>query len=117
MVLLFQGLCAAAGLMAVKPVRAASASGAPSPRQPVRPAQKRASPEPKDPVRHNSVKTSLGSMPAPLAGLLQSLPPEGEGWTKDQRARFLTTFTAVLDFCFPVVTNIKDSGGSGEAAA
>lgn len=39
-----------------------------------------------------------------LAGLLASLPPTGEGWTKVERDRFLATFGAVLDFCFPVVT-------------
>jgi hypothetical protein len=48
-------------------------------------------------------------LPPSLAGLMASLPPEGEGWSKETRQRFLTTFTAVLDFCFPIV---EDQDGS-----
>ena len=36
-----------------------------------------------------------------MAGLLASLPLHGQGWHKAERDRFLHTFTAVLDFCFP----------------
>jgi hypothetical protein len=45
---------------------------------------------------------AIASLPQPLAGLLASLPAEGDSWTKGERAKFITTFTAVLDFCFPV---------------
>jgi hypothetical protein len=41
-------------------------------------------------------------LPPALVGLLQSLPTNGEGWTKDQRDKFLTIFGPMLDFCFPI---------------
>jgi hypothetical protein len=44
-------------------------------------------------------------VPAPLAGLLSTLPPEGGGWTQNQRDKFVATFGTVLDFCFPIVRN------------
>lgn len=48
-------------------------------------------------------KTSPPSkIPSALAGLLGSLPPEGTGWTQTQRDKFLSTFSTVLDYCFPV---------------
>ncbi|WP_316195455.1 MULTISPECIES: DUF5343 domain-containing protein [unclassified Bradyrhizobium] len=46
-----------------------------------------------------------GVLPPPLAGLLESLPDAADGWTKEERTKFLTTFEAVLDFCIPVVSN------------
>ena len=96
MVSLFQGLCVAAGLVAEKPARATKAAPTFTPRE--RTVAKRIIADRfKDAPRHPS------SLPAPLAGLLQSLPAEGDTWTKDERAKFLATFTPVLDFCFPVV--------------
>lgn len=41
-------------------------------------------------------------LPPGLIGLLQQIPRGGKGWTKDNRANFLTAFTAVLDFTVPV---------------
>ncbi len=94
MVSLFQGLCKAAGLVAEKSAQAAK-SVTFTPRQ--RTVAKRIIAERfKDAPRHPS------SIPAPLAGLLQSLPAQGDSWTKDERAKFLATFTPVLDFCFPI---------------
>ncbi|HEY5306042.1 MAG TPA: DUF5343 domain-containing protein [Pseudolabrys sp.] len=96
MVSLFQGLSAAAGLVADKPARAVKAAPNFTPRE--RTVAKRIVAERfKDAPRHPS------SLPAPLAGLLQSLPAEGDTWTKAEREKFLATFTPVLDFCFPVV--------------
>lgn len=103
MVALFQALCTAAGLIAEKPA-------SPRPIRSVRPApnftpQMRATarrivkeqfpPPPASPV-------PMG-LPASLAGLLTSLPAEGTGWTAPKRDSFLKTFSAVLDFCFPVL--------------
>jgi hypothetical protein len=48
-------------------------------------------------------ETNLGLPPA-LAGLLSSLPQDGQAWTKANRDKFVATFAAVLDFCFPIVT-------------
>ena len=45
-----------------------------------------------------------GSLPLPLAGLFAKLPAEGQAWTEKQRDKFVQTFEAVLDFCFPVVS-------------
>ena len=45
----------------------------------------------------------LGAIPPALAGLLASLPPQGKGWTKQRRDMFVTTFGAVIDFCFPMI--------------
>lgn len=45
----------------------------------------------------------VNALPPALAGLLASLPPQGEGWTSDRRDAFVKTFNAVLDFCYPTV--------------
>jgi Family of unknown function (DUF5343) len=47
--------------------------------------------------------TFSGSLPPALAGLMQSLPQPGTGWTREQRDRFIETFKSVLDFVVPVV--------------
>jgi len=51
------------------------------------------------------MQVSLGGagLPPAIAGLLASLPKEGEGWTQDRRDKFVNTFGAVIDFCFPIV--------------
>lgn len=41
-------------------------------------------------------------LPPALAGLLQSLPANGQDWTQEARDKFYTTFGAVLDFCIPI---------------
>lgn len=58
-----------------------------------------------------------GGLPAPIEGLLHSLPAEGQGWTQAKREKFIQTFGAVLDFCFPIVsttlvtTEANENGG------
>ena len=52
-------------------------------------------------------------LPTPLAGLLTSLPAAGNGWTKGEREKFMTTFGAVLDFCFPIVERAAEGGDNG----
>jgi len=109
MVMLFQGLCAAAGLIAEK----AATPHANGPRRAL-PHLRRAilaKPQTKAAVS----KHAASELPAPLAGLLKSLPPDGEGWTKESREKFMTTFGTVLDFCVPIVkhvpANTKENGG------
>jgi len=105
MVTLFMGLCAAAGLTPEK-----TASAPRQPRSNPTPAQRQALNPLHKRIINNSNKfptarmasVSLGLPPA-LSGLLESLPAAGNGWTKDERTKFLTTFQAVLDFCIPVV--------------
>ncbi|MGF6425375.1 DUF5343 domain-containing protein [Bradyrhizobium elkanii] len=105
MVTLFQGLCGAAGLARDKALDA-------KPRQPLRILPKPTK-RPQSIQQQKPTKTSnTGSvshlpkfnsdLPPPLAGLLAGLPSNGR-WTKEQRDKFVTTFGAVLDFCFAVV--------------
>jgi hypothetical protein len=49
-----------------------------------------------------TVGASAGLPPA-LAGLMQSLPANGAGWTKSKRDKFIQTFESVLDFVVPIV--------------
>jgi Family of unknown function (DUF5343) len=111
MVRLFMNLCAAAGLIADKPARAAT-SGAGNSRLRVRSPSVRAASTSRAaadiripaPPRINTSVSQPG-LPAPIAGLLSGLPPNGAGWTAERRDQFLGTFKAVIDFCFPIVEN------------
>ena len=100
MVTLFQGLCTAAGLSPDKPTKAKTPVSAPRNFSPV--AQRRLA---QASAKNNAAKTPVTNtgIPAPLAGLLASLPPEGGDWTQKQRDKFVNTFSAVLDFCFQIV--------------
>lgn len=55
-----------------------------------------------------------GGMPPALSGLLSSLPTSGTGWTQDRRDSFVSTFGAVLDFCFPIVEAAEESADNQE---
>ena len=63
---------------------------------------------------HHHIKSS--GLPAPLAGLLATLPQDGTGWSKSRRDQFVETFEAVLDFCIPVGTSNapRDSEETGD---
>jgi hypothetical protein len=118
MVLLFQGLCAAAGLMpaAEKTSRSAPSSrstpAAPAtvftPRQ--RTIAKRIVAERFSNAARHPPRGPTADLPAPLAGLLAKLPAEGDSWTTAERDKFVTTFQAVLDFCFPIETRNANDG-------
>ncbi|HEV2150575.1 MAG TPA: DUF5343 domain-containing protein [Longimicrobiaceae bacterium] len=47
-------------------------------------------------------REDVGALPPAIMGLLSSLPSEGDAWTQARRDRFLKTFEAVLDFCYPI---------------
>lgn len=103
MVTLFQGLCAAAGLISEKPQQARSSSTVPR----ARPATTMMRASSKLSAKATPVNTGFNAgsnVPPALAGLLASLPPSSLGWTKAERDKFVTTFQAVLDFCFPILT-------------
>lgn len=109
MVSLFMGLYAAAGVAperkrqtAIKPTRTAIKPPRPKSQQPTPPRQ-----------GNGSSSGQSGSIPPALNGLLASLPSAGAGWTQIERDRFVTTFSAVLDFCFPV-QDIEDVGPTEE---
>jgi len=104
MVSLFIGLCDAAGMRPAenlerKPKPPAALKKKTAPGNSARPAvnKKRA---------NNNAESGL---PAALNGLMQSLPGEGNGWTKEQHDKFLTTFNAVLSFCYPIIEQSQDN--------
>ena len=101
MVTLFLGLFAAAGIRADKPKPAGRITSSPGASKPTsRPATRTLKPAQQQvtPPGHSG----NSSLPPALAGLLSSLPPAGQSWPKAERDRFLLTFGAVLDFCFPI---------------
>jgi len=102
MVTLFQGLCAAAGLV---PEKKAAQVRLPSSRSRAEVVKRLVQ---KTPARAaaNLAKPSaneVAGLPAALAGMLTTLPPDGQGWSQDKRDSFMKTFGTVLDFCFPIV--------------
>lgn len=97
MVTLFTGLCAAAGLITEKPARAAPSSA--SQRGGIIERTMRSVSQKS--LRQNPANPSP-TLPPALAGLLASLPPNGQSWTAVRRKKFLTTFESVVDFCFPI---------------
>jgi hypothetical protein len=104
MVVLFQGLCGAAGLLPEKAAQPGSNSTAPK-RLVIKP-QFVIKPKPKPSVNPKAtVLNGSPGLPAPLAGLLASLPSPGSHWTQTNRDKFMATFGTVLDFCFPPIEN------------
>ena len=123
MVTLFLGLCTNAGMIPEK-VTVATRARPPASRPPqaVSAGTPKQSALAKRIVQDRSKNASRLSprgasadLPAPLAGLMAGLPAEGDGWTAAERDRFLTTFKAVLEFCFPVVT--KKAGDDQDVTA
>jgi Family of unknown function (DUF5343) len=97
MVSLFMGLCVAAGIVPETAVRK-SPTTTPTKKTVT---QKRSSDSAKgtDSTRGPTV---LGLDPA-LTGILLKLPhPNGAGWTSEDRTKWLTLFTSILDYAVPV---------------
>ena len=99
MVTLFLALCDHAGLSAERQkepnvrTRARSISGVA--RQ-------------KPPIREQRKTNGATDLPPALSGLLSSLPLGGQGWTQQDREKFVETFKVVLDFCIPVTEQKED---------
>jgi hypothetical protein len=104
MVSLFMGLYAAAGIMPERPAK-------PRPVRQSRPIAIASKTIPRKSTSKAAPAADSSGVPAPLAGLLATLPPHNKGWTKEDRDRFLTTFTAVIDYCIPVVENVAAEEG------
>lgn len=99
MVALFIALYVAAGVRT-----AAEKNGSAAPRAAARPVRgptirPRTAPTP----RHiTPARRTDGAIPEAIAGMLANLPV-AEGWAKGERDKFINAFTAVLDYCIPVV--------------
>jgi len=105
MVSLFTGRCSAAGLRPeintdAKPRH----TPAPRTNTPRKTTQKRNIEN-----KNSTPNSGLQGVPLALSGLMQSLPQEGTGWTKDKRDKFYNTFGTVLDFCFPITEQGTES--------
>lgn len=109
MVTLFLGLCEFAGIIepgqrrAAEPItrpRTSASRSQPSARQRVE--RQRADRQPND---GTSSLRSGKRIPPAIAAFLQELPDEGQGWTQDAHDRFISTFTTLVDFSFPIVRN------------
>jgi len=97
MIPLFMALCKAAGI-----VEGESTIRKPREHNQTKKFQKRPITSKTDLQLPKKQSPSSNNLPAPLAGLLSALPPEGSGWSQESRDRFLTTFGTLLDFCFPI---------------
>ena len=100
MVALFLGLCEVAGIRQAdsRPVRPARAAVR------TRTTKKKVPPTktpPRD-VQRPGPGSAGSDLPPALAGILAELPPSAEGWTEENRDRWLATFEAVLNFSIPV---------------
>lgn len=104
MVSLFQGLCSAAGLLPEK-------TPTPRPAARAKPAASARSSTMQRAASHLTYKTvskkSPQGLPPAITGLLESLPSVGDEWSAADRERFLSTFEAVLDFCYPIAKEEK----------
>jgi hypothetical protein len=113
MVSLFLGLCEAAGLAPERkrktPQRPTGQRGSLQSKMrsllnPEQPQKVRVPVQAPDPTPTRTTRGHVSALPPALSGLLASLPPSGETWGKTERDRFVATFQAVLDFCYPVST-------------
>jgi hypothetical protein len=108
MVSLFTALCAAAGMAAAKSPEQATSTTAGTSSRARTPLRRSVTDRVKEVHRHKP--DNAGTLPQPLAGLLATLPSAEDGWTTNERERFLATFSTVLDYCIPVI-------GENETAA
>jgi hypothetical protein len=102
MVILFLGLCQAAGIIPEGATRAKSDTprASASPRTEAVPRRTTA-------PKQNKVKPAdhAGKIPAPLLPLLHDLPIS---WTKEERAKWMAAFDALLSYSIPVVERAAD---------
>jgi hypothetical protein len=99
MVTLFQGLYAAAGVIADKrpPTSRPTTRTATS----LRPRQN-GTPQPEQKKQVFIGGGGAGTPPA-LAGLIASIPFARGGWSQAEREKFMAAFGGVLDYCMPIV--------------
>jgi hypothetical protein len=115
MVSLFMGLYAAAGIGAGTGEKA---SATPRPQRP----QRAVPPRPARPVASQQSRTpnqrrtfnETPNLPEPISGMLARLP--ANGWAQGERDKFIAAFTAVLDFCVPIVEAQASASDDADAA-
>lgn len=98
MVTLFLGLCREAGIVEgpaerVKRELPSNARRREVPRRQAAPARRNTG---------GGSRNTGGSLPPAVASLLDTLPKPDQGWTKQQRDRFMTAFEAILDYTYPL---------------
>jgi hypothetical protein len=122
MVTLFKELCAAAGLRPEKSsTGAAPKPSVPKPKPPTR-APSTAKPFDASVIAAAASRIYGGKIPPiggakvlhpAISGLVDSLPGQDTGWTAAERAKFLKTFEAVLDFAIPIVAKASTNENGG----
>lgn len=113
MVTLFLGLCKEAGIIESNPSRPRAAGGNGTSRQ--LPSHARRRPAPATPaVRRAKPKPRQGELPPQLQGLLDTLPDVSEGWTKARRDQFITAFSAIIDYTYPLREQLPPGADPGE---
>lgn len=95
MVSLFIGLCEEAGIREKSEKESKPRTRTPSVKGQMSVKRKKAKQPPALPF--------AGKVPSAIAGLIDSLPSVKDGWTQQQHDKFMRTFGAVLDFCYPIV--------------
>jgi hypothetical protein len=110
MVTLFLGLCEAAGIIPEGAGRKQAPSHAIRPAKPRRMVETLASAAQRERGEQGQKRPAATGLPPAIEGLLASLPPNGQGWTAEQREKFMATFGTVLDFVIP----IRDEEPQGE---
>ncbi len=104
MVTLFYGLCEAAKIVDVNPLRTRDTSKAAKTPKGRKPKQHFISTKKRD--QQDSAHLT-GHVPGPIAALMNELPKNGS-WTVDEKNRFTDTFEALLNFSFKIVKNSQN---------
>lgn len=123
MVRLFMGLYAAAGIASDKHLPASKTRKAPTKRRPNIEKTSRSAVsnglEKSGVNRQGDVPDLFGQkvvsptvLPAPIAGLLLSLPSEGAVWPNQKREAFLRAFSTLLEFCYPATNDAEPEDDS-----
>lgn len=98
MVTLFLGLCEAAGIIPEGAARKQAPAGN-GKRSATKPAVAKRS---GDSAKGEAARPVVAGVDPVIAAALLKLPPNGTGWTQEQRTKWLTFFTTTLDFTVPV---------------
>jgi hypothetical protein len=118
MVTLFLGLYEYAGVIEKKAAAARTPATSPRKQPLARSTVIRTPVKPKDQIERNDpIVHRVGNLPSALSGLLADLPTLADGWTRAERDRFVATFNAVLDFCYPADVAPKRDNKSFEEDA